>query len=153
EVVARLALQRGQFAARRAGLLRQAGEYERRGLNELSAVTLAGAAMAAACAGDFTVTRDHRADVERLSRPDSLPRRLLAVAIARDPSTRTLGTWFPADLPKGASMQFQISAALTRAHVALNAGRADDAVAILAPMADAFVIEGPGPAALFVYGQ
>jgi tetratricopeptide (TPR) repeat protein/tRNA A-37 threonylcarbamoyl transferase component Bud32 len=151
--VAQAELHRGKLASSRAMLLRQAREYERRGLSELAAFNLAGQAHEETLAGDYRFAREHQVDIERLAPAGSLPRRVFAVAVALDPSTRTIEPWMPAEPPAGASMQYRIVAVLPRALAALNAGRPQEAIALLSPLADAFVVEGPGLGAMLVYGR
>jgi eukaryotic-like serine/threonine-protein kinase len=144
---------RGQLRDGRASLLKLANDLERRGLPELAAFRLAEQSTREAMVGLLAFSREHRADIERLSKPDTLPRRVFAEALGLDPATRAQGAWLPPPLPPGASVQMHLTNASARALVALNAGKPKEGIDVLAPFADFMIIDGPGLSALITYGR
>jgi eukaryotic-like serine/threonine-protein kinase len=144
---------RGQLREGRIRLLKLANDLERRGLPERAAFRLAEQSAAEALVGRLAFSREHRAEIERLSKPDTLPRRIFAGALAMDPATRAVGAWLPPPLPAGASVQFHLTTASARALVLLNAGKPKEGIEVLAPFADRMIINGPGLSALLTYGR
>ena len=143
----------GRMRAARERSVRNARELASRGLSEVAAMRLAEQASREAMAGAFGFTREHRAEIERLSTPDTIARYLLGAAIVQDPTVTSEGPWVPAPLPDGAPLGFRVGRALLVAHVALNAGRPADAIAAFRPYESTLILDGPGLVALRVYGR
>jgi eukaryotic-like serine/threonine-protein kinase len=144
---------RGRLRDGRARMQRIVRELERRGLTEQAAMGVAFHAGREASAGNYRFTREARPTIEQLSKPNTLPRLVLAVAIAHDPSVTEPGTWMPADRPSGAPLPYHLGAATLRARLALNAGRAAEAVKVLAPFQGSMLINGPGLLSVMTYGR
>jgi tetratricopeptide (TPR) repeat protein len=143
----------GKMRAARERSVRNARELASRGLSEVAALRLAEHASREAIAGAFGFTREHRAEIERMSTPDTIARYLLGAAIVQDPTVTSEGPWIPAPLPDGAPLGFRLGRALLVAHVAVNAGRPADAIAAFRPYESTLILDGPGVVALRVYGR
>jgi tetratricopeptide (TPR) repeat protein len=143
---AQLSMLHGLVRDGRERLLKQAAEYERRGQLEAAALALAEHANQESLLGSNRFITEHRADIERLSKPGSLPRIVLAVSISRDPSVKKVGPWLPPDPPAGMPLPYQVAYAGIRAQIALHLGRPQEAVALLQPFRGVPIA---GPAGLF----
>jgi serine/threonine protein kinase/tetratricopeptide (TPR) repeat protein len=142
----------GRVRASRALLLRAVALTEQRGLGENAAGLLAEHAEAEAMVGLPQFAVSIRGRVEQLSRPGSPPRLILSSALARGGAAQQ-GDWLPAAPPPTAPLALRAGHTMVRARVAMNAGRAREAVDALRPFEDRMMIQGPGPAALLTYGE
>ena len=151
--VGQAATARGRVIEGRAAITRIANEAERRGLQEFAAMRLAEQAEREALLGDFTFLRAHRATVERLSTPGTFARDILAEAIVHDPATMSAGTWLPPMPAAGEQLAVLLGRTTVRAELALNQKRPADAIRMLAPYEESFIINGPGLFTILVYGR
>jgi tetratricopeptide (TPR) repeat protein len=152
-VLASWRLSQGRVKDARALVLQQAAELERRGLTEQAGFRLAMHAADSADVGDYSFVRERRQDIARLSRPGSLGQYVLAKAIATDPATKTTGPWLPAPLETSGQNQLRLSRAMTEASVLTTNGKPKEALRILGPFEKRMAVNGPGPAALLIYGR
>jgi tetratricopeptide (TPR) repeat protein len=143
---------RGRVRAARTRVLHLADALEARGLAELAATQLALQASNEALVGQTQFVRQTRERIEKLSRPGTIARRLLGQAVVLDGSVVQPGSWMPPELPPGAPKAFHVSRALLQAQLALNDGRAPEAVSRLAPFEGVLLIEGSGLRAIDTYG-
>jgi tetratricopeptide (TPR) repeat protein len=151
--IAAAAVGRGRLVEGRDYILRWIETLQPQGLLELAALNLAEHASREATVGEFQFAVDHRAEIQRMSPPDSIPQRVLAHALASNPATTALGDLLPRESPPGAPLLFYVGRAVSVAQLALNRGRAAEAIAVLEPLKDSFVMEGPGLRALEIYAR
>ena len=144
---------RGKRGSARARVRDVITLLERRGLPELAATILAEQTAREALLGDHRFAGDALPTIERLSKPDTLPRRILAVALASDRSAAQRAGWMPAAPPSGAPAILQLTHAMARAELALTRGRPAEAVTIMTPFEAILLMEGPGTGAVDIYSR
>jgi tetratricopeptide (TPR) repeat protein len=151
--IAKFAAARGKLYAARTRTGRLAAELERQGLSERAALYLSEQATYDALTGCADCVEQTRARIERLSAPDTIPRRLLSYALSLAAGAKPTNIWIPADLPPVAPQAFHVSTAMIRAQIALNQSRATDAVSLMRPLESSLLVPGPGLRAVEIYAR